>query len=472
MLQGNPTYRRWLLAVLLVVWAMATAMAQGGVSVPAGETRNYSVALHPGSNYLWQLYDAANLTTPAPSQDADFVGNSTGASVSVQWKRPGNYLITVLESDASGCNNTKAIVVAVADAPLKAQLGPDVTIGSCQRTTIDGTASQGTNLTYQLSLLDAGGELSATNSAVADFTLSSNYKGPLPAAFRVKLTITDSFGRIDSDTLAVTVDRRPVARIRVEGNHGDDGLAYLDGSLSEGNNITYRWSTTNGVLGSAPDQPLMLAKAEGSYRLVVTDLYACQSDTAVYVLNHLPVANDDFYLMEWNQTGRFDVLRNDRANPNSLIPGSVQIIIQPGLGTAVSNSDGTITYQPSVKQVGRDTFVYEVCDAADNCAKATVTVDLLEVELKLNQGFSPNGDGVNDLFVIGGLEQYPGSRLIVYNRSGQTVYKSDDYQNDWDGRSLYGLLASGERVATGVYYYVLELGQKGTIIKGFVYISH
>jgi len=61
--------------------------------------------------------------------------------------------------------------------------------------------------------------------------------------------------------------------------------------------------------------------------------------------------------------------------------------------------------------------------------------------------FTPNGDGLNDLFVIRNLLQYQGRELMVINRWGNQVYKSNNYNNDWDGGSL----------AEGTYYYILRV---------------
>jgi hypothetical protein len=74
--------------------------------------------------------------------------------------------------------------------------------------------------------------------------------------------------------------------------------------------------------------------------------------------------------------------------------------------------------------------------------------------------------------VFKGLEHYPKSRLHVYTRSGQLVYSSMDYLNDWNGRLLKTNNSQGELLPTGVYYYVLELGGTTRIIKGFVFIGY
>ncbi|SEW36227.1 gliding motility-associated C-terminal domain-containing protein [Chitinophaga sp. YR573] len=67
--------------------------------------------------------------------------------------------------------------------------------------------------------------------------------------------------------------------------------------------------------------------------------------------------------------------------------------------------------------------------------------------------FTPNGDGRNDLFVIRGLENYPNSKLSVFNllRGGALVYRSENYSNNWDGRGA----------SPGLYSYILEVKEQG-----------
>jgi len=65
--------------------------------------------------------------------------------------------------------------------------------------------------------------------------------------------------------------------------------------------------------------------------------------------------------------------------------------------------------------------------------------------------FTPNGDGVNDLFVIEGLENYGSPRLMVRDKNGRVVYQSGDYHNTW----------SGENCSDGVYHYELTFTYNG-----------
>ncbi|OMP78194.1 hypothetical protein BW716_15570 [[Flexibacter] sp. ATCC 35208] len=99
-----------------------------------------------------------------------------------------------------------------------------------------------------------------------------------------------------------------------------------------------------------------------------------------------------------------------------------------------------------------DSTIYPV--NSDSVAVITIEDnDSSYTRLCIPNVFTPNGDGRNDLFVIRGLENYPGSRLSVYNllRGGALVYRSENYDNSWDGRGA----------SPGLYSYILEVNESG-----------
>lgn len=86
------------------------------------------------------------------------------------------------------------------------------------------------------------------------------------------------------------------------------------------------------------------------------------------------------------------------------------------------------------------------------------TFVVVVVDLTVPNGFSPNGDLVNDTFVIPELVDYRGS-LVVWNRWGDIVYESEDYQNDWNGTCASSFcFPSGGALTDGTYFYRLEIG--------------
>jgi gliding motility-associated-like protein len=84
--------------------------------------------------------------------------------------------------------------------------------------------------------------------------------------------------------------------------------------------------------------------------------------------------------------------------------------------------------------------------------------------LNIPNAFSPNGDGINDFFVIQGLSAQ--SHLIIFNRSGKKWYESENYLNDWDGKD-----SDGKVMETDTYWYVLIIPGIQNEFKGFVYLK-
>lgn len=83
---------------------------------------------------------------------------------------------------------------------------------------------------------------------------------------------------------------------------------------------------------------------------------------------------------------------------------------------------------------------------------------------KIYDTFTPNGDNINDTWIIKDILQYPNNEVIIYNRWGQLVYTQTGYANEWAG-----LTNDGKELPTAAYYYVIKLNDdKGTIWTGTV----
>lgn len=92
-------------------------------------------------------------------------------------------------------------------------------------------------------------------------------------------------------------------------------------------------------------------------------------------------------------------------------------------------------------------------------------------DLFIPEGFSPNVDGINDLFVIRGIQNYPANNIKIYNRWGQKVFEASPYTNTWDGTSQTGLTVGGDQLPVGTYFYLLDLGNGTSIYKGTIYLN-
>ncbi|PLX12166.1 MAG: hypothetical protein C0594_02770 [Marinilabiliales bacterium] len=91
---------------------------------------------------------------------------------------------------------------------------------------------------------------------------------------------------------------------------------------------------------------------------------------------------------------------------------------------------------------------------------------VVEVEdLFVPEGFSPNGDGVNDYFVVAGIENVQ-SEFVVYNRWGNIVFEADNYQNNWNGKNN-----EQQDLPDDTYMYILKVIDGGRVYKGFIVIE-
>ncbi|MBL0736948.1 gliding motility-associated C-terminal domain-containing protein [Flavobacterium sp. GN10] len=86
--------------------------------------------------------------------------------------------------------------------------------------------------------------------------------------------------------------------------------------------------------------------------------------------------------------------------------------------------------------------------------------EVAQYEFFIPDGFSPNGDGVNDSFVIKDIEfLYPNYTLEIYNRYGNGMYKGDNSKPAWDGKNYEKSGIAGGIAPNGVYFYVLHFNK-------------
>jgi gliding motility-associated-like protein len=123
-------------------------------------------------------------------------------------------------------------------------------------------------------------------------------------------------------------------------------------------------------------------------------------------------------------------------------------------------------------------------DLTNNSASANLGVPITkvtlmetvneEISITVPTGFSPNGDNVNDVFVIDGALNLPKNRLTIFNPWGEIVYEKDYYTNDWEGINTTGKGSSkGTQLADGTYFYIFfkDKDKKNSVVKGFVEIK-
>ena len=92
-----------------------------------------------------------------------------------------------------------------------------------------------------------------------------------------------------------------------------------------------------------------------------------------------------------------------------------------------------------------------------------------ELPLKFYTGFSPNGDGTNDIWEIDNINLYENNKVHIYNRWGDEVWSKEKYDNVkivWEGRNK-----QNQDLPDGSYFYVIEAESLKSRQKGWVQIT-
>jgi len=160
---------------------------------------------------------------------------------------------------------------------------------------------------------------------------------------------------------------------------------------------------------------------------------------------------------------------------NIITGASVQLeaaIINPGLyqyqWTPSNYLSDPRLLQPVATPPSTTLYIISATDTRSGCT----AVDTMQVgvftALYIPTAFTPNRDGKNDTWEISGLAMYPSAKVYVFERAGQLVFESSNYNAAyWDGRY------KGKLLPAGVYVYLIQLNdEKKTLLKGTLTIIY
>ncbi|MES2417296.1 MAG: YDG domain-containing protein [Bacteroidota bacterium] len=131
-------------------------------------------------------------------------------------------------------------------------------------------------------------------------------------------------------------------------------------------------------------------------------------------------------------------------------------------GIISGQNTATLTVQPTA------TTTYSVTASNATGCSSTVSITLTVSDepfvVEATNIMSPNGDGINDFWVIKDIGLYPNNLVQVFDRGQRLVYSKKSYKNEWDATF------KGLPLAEGTYYYIIDLGDGKTIKRGFITI--
>jgi gliding motility-associated-like protein len=341
------------------------------------------------------------------------VGNVTSASLLVT--QPGSYQVEVI--DRYGCKDTSTSVVVQNWALPVLDLGPDVAFCAGDSAVFD-VGSQWASIVW------AWG-----------FT-GQSYTATFSGSFLVE--VTDTNGCKTRDTVRAQVYALPRVSIGRGGTICPDATWNISATTGF---ASYLWS--NGATTPSIQAP------PGNYSVTITDGNGCRDGSDTVTVDTFPAISSPVIVE--GADGFFAL-----PAPNyQWIKDGLTI---PGATGQTYTATETGTYSVSVIDPNGCDTLYS------NFLSALFIRDISQDQIP--EGFSPNGDGINDFFEVANLAFFPGNSLRIVNRWGQDVYYKAPYDNSFGGQSDQGIA-----LPDATYFYILDLGNGKAPFSGYLIIN-
>ena len=232
--------------------------------------------------------------------------------------------------------------------------------------------------------------------------------------------------------------------------------------------FTYQWDTPYSQYYNPPQLAKNLYPYTDYTVKVTSDLGCAQSATTrlkAYMNPNISMSSDpadtvylDNPYVTWSFTNNDTVYKDEAGQPHDTLIEITNFYWEfDGYTETFTEENPRIIYHELEEASNGDTQETRLVVTSEMGCDSTyrARINVLPVQLKIPNIFTPNGDGQNDYFQIGYKDGTPindlnvyflSTKLVVFNRWGRTVYESKNYKNDWDGGKL----------PDGTYFYVLE----------------
>jgi gliding motility-associated-like protein len=367
--------------------------------------------------------------------------NSSLSAITHNYASVGSYFVKLVIKSDQGCPDSLSKQVYVNPMPtagFSINLNPQNLIGNNFIFTSTSTIPSG-NLSYSWDFGD--GDTSSQTNPSHSYTKTGRYA--------VKMIVASDYGCTDTfvDTAII---RFPNIKISFTYQNACVGVPVL---------------FTNTSTVSPPDSFLNFLWDFGDGNTIVrkhpTHIYFTTGKYIVSLVVLTAFGNKDTLIdsIEVFPTPTIDIT----AVPDSiLISGTSVTLNANGIFDQLLWWDNSTGQSVDVNSSGKYWVTASFTSGCKNSDTIWI-VDCEKKEIEIVNVFTPNGDGYNDYFVVKDIKNYQPVKLAIYNRWGDELYSSSDYQNKWDGTY------KGKKLPEGTYYYVIET-KDGKVYKGAVNI--
>jgi len=404
--------------------AIVASNGLNNVEVCEGREASFLLASDYGAEFSdplfqWQIEAEGSGWTDIPGANSrSYLTQSTGAGI---------YLYRMIIADAARFSSPQCRIFSN-EVTVNIQRAPFV---------------QATNYVYGC----LGGDVSLMAGGANKYfwTGPNGYTSNLQSPVLPKVQYSDSGMYKVTGTTNLGCDRSDSTILKVYPNAtatSSNGTFICEGTsttLVAGGGLRYQWEPSAGLSSDTVAAPAASPIENTTYRVKVTNKFGC-SDTAHTEVNVWKKPQAD---AGPDLTTRLGMPVSLRGTANG---SDVSWFWTPATDLSAPLQLNSLVNPP------RTTAYTLHVTSAHGCASSTddVLVKVFE-KIVIPNAFSPNGDGINDVWLIEPLYLFAESITEVYNRYGQVVYRSRGYSTPWNGTN------NGKPIPVGTYYYIIDL---------------
>lgn len=354
---------------------------------------------------------------------------ATGENVSTNFNAAGTYSISLIAANKAGCSDTTSHKIKINAAP-NVYAGPDTS--TCEKSTYQLMASGALNYVWQ------GTGLSCTNCQSPTINVDSIYT--------YKVTGADAIGCKGSDSVTV----KAIKPVPVKAS-GDDTLCVGEKTqFTASGAIKYQWYPSIYLDNPKSAQPVFNAVTDTSitYKVVGYGEQNCFADTGyvsvkTYPVPKMNIQSDEIVI---NAGASVRLLSNSSPDITHWQWQPVTGLDNPFIAEPLASPKQTTTYSVVASNGGG-------CVSRD---EVTVRVVCKNTSVFIPNTFSPNNDGVNEMFFPRGKGLFIVKSFRIFNRWGQLVFERynvspNNAADGWNGQY------NGKTLTTDVYVYMMEI---------------
>ncbi|GAA4331923.1 hypothetical protein GCM10023149_37970 [Mucilaginibacter gynuensis] len=398
------------------------------------------------------LWTGPNGFTSTDQNPAD-IKNATTANA-------GKYTLIVT---TNGCSSEVGEVIVVVNAPPVPHAGNDALIcPTDNEIQLNGTMEGGTT-TGEWSTNGTGTFSPAFNVLNAKYIPSAQDKASGKVILTLTSTSTDDCAKA-TDQVEYAFGLRPAsdAGADIETCIEDRSVRLHGKPGADFTGTSFTWTTTNGTgTFSSPNSldgvylPSDADRKGGAaigLKLTANNPGTCFYASDETVIKFIPPPTVNAGGVRYVLEGKTITLNPTVSDEN------VTYLWTPNIGL----SDNTIK-NPILTGTGDRAYTLQITDSR-GCPNTDVLSIKVSPDITIPNTFTPNGDGINDVWQIRGLIAYEDAIVDIFNRYGQPIFHSIGYPTPWDGTF------SGKGLPAATYYYVIDTRSGGPKLTGYVTI--